>query len=411
MKIRLQYDRRDLDVDIPDRVDVVSYGLNGAPKQVSLTDFVDAFNNAGGDRWLADEPPLLIVNDGHRPTPTVRVLEWLNYCDKTLLDRAPVLIACGTHTEPTSEQLQRIFGPFLGRIRPRLSWHDCNDLSSMVLVGTDRFGGDIYINRLAAKARKLMIITSVEPHYFAGFTGGRKSLFPGLTDRATIERNHNLANSLECQPLRLSGNPMAEQLLELLQLINTAGVFAIQLVVDATQQISDVFCGSLEETFKQAVEKSNRFFCNEVVEPFNLILAEVRPPLDGTLYQIQKALENCQAACADGGTVAVVAACKDGIGKRDFYDMAATWDRKNNQASDGTTRLGSHKLSRVNAMTRRINVRLFSELPDDQPRRVFYEPVHDLNALVGQCFHENDRNRLAVIYDAGHTVLKLAGAL
>jgi nickel-dependent lactate racemase len=132
--------------------------------------------------------------------------------------------------------------------------------------------------------------------------------------------------------------------------------------------------------------------------------------LDRSLYQVQKALEHCQTVVVDGGTVVVVAACQDGIGKRNFYDLSDEWDRVNNRPKDGVPRFGSHKLSRVLAMTRRINVRLYSQLPDDQPRRVFYEPAHDLQALLTECLDKNNRRRLAVVHDAGHTVLKLAGA-
>jgi len=411
MEIRLAYAQGDLALEVPDWVDTACYGLSVSESQVSLADFADAIDRAQGRRWLDAASPLLIVNDGHRSTPTVRILEWLDRLDRinpTFLDRVSVLIACGTHSAPTEEHLLKIFGPYLDRMQARLSWHDCTDLSSMTRVGEDRFGKPVYLNTQAVVADQILMITSVEPHYFAGFTGGRKSLFPGLTDRATIERN--MANSLECQPLRLEGNPMSEHLDELLRLFDISKVIAIQLVVDASQQVRSIYCGDINVTFREAVRDALKIFGHDVAEPFDVILAEVRPPLSGTLYQVQKGLENCQAACVDGGTVVVVAACQDGIGKRDFYDQAANWDREKNLPRDGVPRLGSHKLSRVNAMTRRIKVRVYSELPDDQPRRVFYEPVHDLKALFDECLHENDRNRLAVVYDAGHTVLKLAGA-
>ncbi|MEW5795531.1 MAG: lactate racemase domain-containing protein [Candidatus Zixiibacteriota bacterium] len=410
MDVKLTYAEDTISLTLPDWVDMQEYGVlsDGAP--LSYDQFVESFERSGGERVLEGEPPLIIVNDGHRPTPTAQILDWLDQYDGRLLDNALFLIACGTHGEPSADHYRKIFGRHLDRLRDRLAWHDCGDLSRMTKIGCDRFGEPFYLNSRAFKARKILIITSVEPHYFAGFTGGRKSLFPGLTDRATIERNHNLANSLDCQPLRLKGNPMAEHLDELLEQFDSSKVFSIQVVADASRRILHAFCGPLQMAFEKAVAASFQLYAHTIPRPYDLVLAEVLPPLDRTLYQIQKGLENSQAGCADRGTVAVVASCRDGIGKRSFFDLAGSWDRETNQPRDGVPRFGSHKLSRVNAMTRRINVRLYSELPDDQPRRVFYEPVHDLETLTHECLNKNDRKRLAVVRDAGHTVLKLAGA-
>ena len=410
MNVRLTYADSKLDLTFPDWVEADRYDLSAFGKTVAYDDFLECFNSAGGARLTAGNPPLIIVNDGHRPTPTAQILEWLERLDSRLIDEARYLVACGTHGEPSPEHYQRIFGRFRERIKPRLLWHDCNDISRMVRVGTDHFRTDVWVNRLAVKAEKILVLTSIEPHYFAGFTGGRKSFFPGLTNRATIERNHNLANSLESRPLRLSGNPMAEHLDEMLRLFGVDRIFSIQVVVDAAHRIGHAFCGRIDKAFVQAVAASEAVYARVVAKPYDLVLAEVRPPLDRSLYQIQKALEHCQTVVVDGGTVVVVAACRDGIGKRNFYDLADQWDRENNRPLDGVPRFGSHKLSRVLAMTRRINVRLYSQLPDDQPRHVFYEPVHDLSTLLDECLDKNNRKRLAVVHDAGHTVLKLAGA-
>ena len=410
MEVRLAYADSEIGLEVPDWVELDRYDLTAYDQAVTYSDFLECVNSGGGARLLEGELPLIIVNDGHRSTPTAQILEWLEKYDHRLIDAVHYLVACGTHGEPSPEHYRRIFGRFLDRIKPRLAWHDCTDISQMVRVGADHYQTDVWINRLAVRAKKVLVLTSVEPHYFAGFTGGRKSFFPGLTNRATIERNHNLANSLECRPLRLAGNPMAEHLDEMLRLFGTEKVFSIQVVSDAAHHIGQVFCGRIDKAFAEAVRASEALYARSAPKPYDLIMAEVRPPLDRSLYQVQKALEHCQTAVVDGGTVVVAAACQDGIGKRNFYELSDEWDRENNRPKDSIPRFGSHKLSRVLAMTRRINVKLYSQLPDDQPRRVFYEPVHDLQALMSECLETNNRKRLAIVHDAGHTVLKLAGA-
>lgn len=406
MEIALAYGTSGVTVDVPDWVHVDQFGSKTVEHVAGYDDFLDELDRWAGSDFHFDREPLIVVNDGHRSTPTQQVLEWLDTYDRSLLDSCRFLVACGTHGEPSPEHMETIFGPFLGRVRSRVAWHDCHDLSSMITVGVDHFGQQVYLNKLAAEAPQVIVITSVEPHYFAGFTGGRKSFFPGLTDMATIERNHNLANSLDCAPMKLAGNPMAEHLDEMQELLAPRNIHSIQIVADVEHQVFSVCIGQLDAAFKRSTRAATSLYGNSVEKQYDLVVAEVRPPLDKNLYQIQKALENTQAAVTDGGTVVVIAACADGVGSDHFFNMAAAWDQEKNEPVDGIRRFGSHKLSRVKAMTHRIDVRLYSTLPDDQPRQVFYEPTHDLQTLMGDCLDKEKGNRLAVVRDAGHTVIK-----
>jgi nickel-dependent lactate racemase len=275
----------------------------------------------------------------------------------------------------------------------------------MTLVGRDRFNCEVFLNSAVLRAGQVIAIGSVEPHYFAGYTGGRKSIFPGLTDLATVERNHNLANSLEAAPLKLAENPMAEHLDELMGLIDQDKLFGIQIVTDARHQVAGVFCGSLAKGFRDAVGLAQDIFAHSVTHKYDVVLCELLPPLDKNLYQVQKALENCQAAVADGGSAVVVAACEEGIGSDYFFDLAAKWDRDLNIPRDGKPTFGSHKLSRVNSIGKRIGVRLYSRLSDELPRRVFYEPLHDIERFLKERAEKRTLLRMAVVHDAGHTVL------
>ena len=407
MDIKLAYGKDGIIVRVPGGVQADTFGRTEVDNPITYPQFVDALKKNHVDRLLGlDPPPLVVVNDGHRPTPTPQILEWLDKFAPGFLNRARIVVACGTHGQPSPEHLDKIFGRFLERLQGRYTWHDCNDLGSVVKVGVDHFGKDVFVNRAAVDATRVLIVTSSEPHYFAGFTGGRKSFFPGLADRATIERNHNLANSLDCAPLRLKGNPMAEHLKEMLGLLDVDKLFSIQLVVDAGRRIGSIFCDRIDRAFAEAVRASRALYETKVDYSYDLVLAEILPPLDKSLYQIQKGLENTQSVVRDGGTVAVVADCHGGVGQQSFVDLASLWDRAGNRPLDGVAHFGSHKLSRVNAMTRRIDVRLKSELPPHIPRQVYYEPVDDLQELVDAAGSRGGA-RMAVVHDAAHTVLQL----
>ncbi len=405
MEIRLAFDHKGLTLDVPDSMITDRFGLSTVDRPVTYTEFATELAASGGEQFLSGELPLFVVNDGFRNTPTRHLLEWLDTFDDTILDRAHFLIATGAHSAPTPEHLSTIFGPYLDRVHDRVGWHDARVLGDMDKIGIDHFGGEVFLNRQALEVEKLFVVGSVEPHYFAGFTGGRKSLFPGLTDLATIERNHNLANSLEAAPLKLKGNPVSEHFDELLGLCDLNRILTAQVVMDAGGRIERICFGRLDKAFADATEAAVRLYSHEVEQKYDIVVAEIRPPLDKNLYQAQKALENTQTAVVDGGSVILVTPCNEGVGSKYFFDLANSWDRETNLPEDGIARFGSHKLSRVNAMTRRINVRIISSLPEDHARRVFYEPLDDINEYLAQHEKETHGLRLAVVHDAGHTVL------
>jgi len=355
--------------------------------------------------FLSGEPPLFVVNDGYRHTPTFRILEWIDAIDHGLIDNAGFLVATGAHGAPSPDHLKRIFGSHLERVRPRLSYHDANDRSAMTRIGKDSLGGEVFVSSQVLDAAKVFVISSVEPHYFAGFSGGRKSFFPGLCDFATIERNHNLASSLEAASLKLDGNPVAEHLEELMKMLQCDNIFAAQAVTDSHGRIIDLCLGPLESAFHRATHAARKLFARQVGGRYDTVISEMLPPLDRNLYQAQKALENTQVAVADGGSAIIVSACEEGVGSEYFFKLAAKWDRDTNMPEDGVVTFGSHKLSRVNAMTRRIDVRLYSELPDETARQVFYEPLESIDEFLEIQSREKQHFRVAVVRDAGHMVL------
>ena len=406
MDVNLAYGKGHLTLKLPSGIHIDTFAPAIAERRVDFAGFSSVMEESGGLEFLAGKTPLFVVNDGYRRTPTAQILLWLDRIDGTLLDRSDFLVATGSHAAPKPEHYEAIFGSCFARIRNRVKVHVATDLDSMVAVGADGFGKDVYLNKLVLEHEKIFVIGSVEPHYFAGYTGGRKSIFPGLIDLQSIERNHNLANSLEAQPLRLSGNPVAGELASLMGLLDSDKFFSVQIVIDARGNMADLFAGGLQEAFDRSVALAESIYAHRVGEPYDAVLCELISPLDKNLYQAQKALENCQDAVADGGSAVVFSACEEGVGSQYFFEQASGWDRERNESVDGVQRFGSHKLSRVNAMTRRIDVRLHSELDDDTVRRVFYEPLADVSEYIGSKAEKKTNYRLAVVHDAGHTVLR-----
>ena len=400
--IKLWYDGGELTVDIPGGVTVDEFRAKTVEKAVTPEQFAVGLGRAGFSEFVTSSP-LVIVNDGYRNSPTARILSWLNHIAPLVVSGGRFLVATGAHSAPSEKHLRAVFGDLYDTVRSRVFWHDALRTDSMSPVGTDSFGEPVLVNRLFCEAGRVIIIGSVEPHYFAGFTGGRKSIFPGICDLKTIERNHNLADSLEARPMKLDHNPVQEHLDSLLGLVDIDKVLSIQIVLDSRDTIAGIFCGRVRDSFLEAVRLAEEIYSCRTDGLYDMTLAELVPPLDDNLYQAQKALENCQTSVRDGGTCVVAAACRGGIGTDSFFKLADAWDRSANRAKDGIRRFGSHKLSRVNTMSRRIDVRLYSTLPADQVRHVYWEPVADLSAFVRDRL--TPASRLAIVRNAGHAVM------
>lgn len=407
MILELRYGNSSLSIEIPDGVEVDEYAPTRVENPVSYESFQKDFVNSGGSEFIEKPNLLIVVNDAYRNTPTSDILGWLDRVKGDLLDTADFIVATGSHAPPTPEQLGTIFGTHLDRVSERLLVHNASDYDSMTRLGVDSMGGEIWLNNAAVNHDRLLLISSVEPHYFAGLTGGRKSLFPGLTDLATMERNHNMANSMSAAPLALKGNPVAEHLEELLNFVDQSRLFGLQAVLDADGAIASLFCGGLYEAFTRGVAEAERIYAHAIEQQYDVVICEVLPPLDKNLYQVQKALENCHAAVRNGGAIILISACEEGIGSEHFMQLAQNWDRSKNEPADGNWRFGSHKLSRVIAHGQRIEIYLHSNLPPGPVRKVFYEPLDFVKKFLYLRSDQRELSRLAVVRDAGNSVLKV----
>jgi nickel-dependent lactate racemase len=180
------------------------------------------------DEFLKDAKDILfIVNDGTRPTPTAKVLDIIY--DKIRNRNVKFIVATGCHRAPTEEEYQEIFGSHLDEFRDRIHSHDSKN-DEMVKLGVSKNGTVIEVNKLGGEAHKIAMIGSVEPHYFAGYTGGRKAFLPGIASYKTIEQNHKLALKMSAQAMALDGNPVHEDMEDAIKTVKGKEIFAIMTV-------------------------------------------------------------------------------------------------------------------------------------------------------------------------------------
>jgi nickel-dependent lactate racemase len=406
MLITITYDNRKLNLNLSDSSVCDEYECKVTSKNLDEHAILGRLSMAEKELFPINEADLIVVNDAYRPTPTSDILKYLQATAR-LSKKTKFIVATGCHPSPDDKQLKVIFGDLYNKLRPRILIHDAHDLSRMVLLGNDIVDQPVYISRHFHTAEKVVVIGSVEPHYFAGFTGGRKSIFPGLCDFNTTVRNHRLAVSFKSAPTRLTGNPVEIHLQSLMELATGKQILSIQSVLGKQGRIQSLFCGDINSSFNRACEYSRSVYSTLVDKNYDLVLSEVLPPLDTNLYQLQKSLENSQAAVMDDGTLILFSACREGIGTDYFYHLADRWKVEKGLSDQKGSDFGIHKLARVAQIVQRINVWLYSDLDEGISDKVFFKTTKDPQKVINDIIEKNKGIRVAVVRDAGHTVLRV----
>ncbi|MBN1320163.1 MAG: nickel-dependent lactate racemase [Thermoleophilia bacterium] len=370
---------------------------------------------------LAASPLLVVVNDGTRPTPSAEVLavlgtdleEWL----RTPGNELSLAVATGTHRAVLPEELDRIFGAeFAATHAKRIFSHDSKDEENLVHLGRTSRGTEVWVNRELAEARSVFVINSVEPHYFAGYTGGRKSLFPGLAGYETVWANHKLSMDEGSELLVLDGNPVHEDLEESLALgIAGKDIYSIQLVLDKEHRIGFAAAGSLRDTFRQAVEVADRQFVLDIDRRYEVVVAVAPHPMDCNLYQTNKAIQSGALAVKDGGVLIVVSRCTFGLGENQtLFDMLAAADSPAHaleRAELEEYKLGVQQATRIAAILERARIWMVSSLQDEQVGAMFMTPFASVQeALDAALADQGDAARALFLTEASITVPRVRRA-
>ncbi|MDL2228984.1 nickel-dependent lactate racemase [Treponema sp. OttesenSCG-928-L16] len=376
-------------------------GQGGRPGQ-GLRDFI------GDGREI-----LIIINDATRPTPTEAMLAALMPVLEGLVPdekRISLLVATGTHRPPTDTERRQILGSFYGRLKERTFCHDSRNDAELVDLGHTRGGTPISLNRRLFEADRIIVTGSVEPHYFAGFTGGRKAFLPGTAGFKTIETNHKQALSPAARTLALEGNPVHEDMMDALSLIK-APVFSLMTVLDKKQGVAAACAGDLTASFNGAVDIARKIFCVPVPSKADIVVTTARFPMDIDLYQSQKAIDNGTLALKDGGTLILVSSCRDGIGDRAYAELlaqAASPAEALERIRDGY-RMGYHKAAKIAETADRFRLFVTAELPAELLHSMFMEKAVSPQAALDEALNQARAAgiripKILVLPDGGLTV-------
>ena len=263
----------------------------------------------------------LIASDHTRPVPSKYIVPRML---REIREGNPeaeitILIATGLHRTTTKDELVGKFGEEIVA-HERIVIHDCDDAANLVRLGTLPSGGELVVNRLAAEADLLVAEGFIEPHFFAGFSGGRKSVLPGVASRATVMYNHN-ASFIDHPCARtgvIDGNPIHEDMLFAARAAKLA--YVVNVVIDAAHE--PIFCvaGDCE-----AAHRVGREFllskCRVEAVPADIVVSTNGGyPLDQNIYQAVKGMTAAEATVRKGGVIVMLSSASDGHGGRHFHE-------------------------------------------------------------------------------------------
>ncbi|MBP6497509.1 MAG: nickel-dependent lactate racemase [Campylobacteraceae bacterium] len=346
---------------------------------------------------------VFIVNDGTRPTPTRKVLARIypKIKDKDIF----FIVATGCHRAPTEEEWHFILGKEIYedlKDKDRLWSHDARK-DEMVYLGQSTNGTQMYLNKIVATAKKVCAIGSVEPHYFAGYTGGRKAFLPGVAAFDTIQQNHLLALHENAQALSLKGNPVHEDMMDAMSVLKDIDIFAIMTVLDSDHDICTVTAGDLSDSFYAGIQKADEVFCVSIPQKADIVISVAPYPMDIDLYQSQKALDNGKLALKKEGILIMVASCRTGIGEEGFFKLMSS--AKSAQAVLDKIKceykLGYHKAAKMAEINLWAQSWAVSDLSDEEMRAVHLKPYHDLAKALEDAIAEKGKDATIIVLPFG----------
>jgi nickel-dependent lactate racemase len=278
------------------------------------------------DLFSAGDSVLIVVSDATRATASAQIL---NLLVRRLIQIGispsdiGIIFATGIHRPVTAEEKIELLTPFIAQ-RVKTLDHAASDSSQMVLIGTTDRGAPVEVNRALKDFSHVVITGAIGFHYFAGFTGGRKSICPGLASARTIEATHMLALDFETGGRRagvgtglLDGNAVHEECERVCALV--APRFGINSVVDDRGRAVRIYAGDWRAAHRAGCREYLANHSKAIEGKREVVIASCGgSPYDINLIQAHKALDMAAHACTDGGTIVLLAECRDGLGQPTF---------------------------------------------------------------------------------------------
>jgi nickel-dependent lactate racemase len=330
MRIKLAYGKHGMWIDLPDAWDVTVVEPNYVPGLPDPAGTLSAGLRApvGPQRPLAEvaRPKarvVIVFSDITRATPHQLILPpILAELAHVPAEDITLFCATGTHRPNTGAELRGMLGDGLVD-RYRIVQNDSFDPATQVCLGQTARGLDIWLNRDFFECDVKILTGFIEPHLFAGFSGGGKAVMPGMAGLSTVLGNHGAASIAHPQATWgiTHGNPLWEEVMEIAHRAGPAEkIFLVNVALNKNQEITAVFAGDLDAAHAAGCAFAKKTAMVPVARPFDIVITTNSGyPLDLNLYQAMKGVSAAAQIVREGGAIIIAADCWDGIPEHGLY--------------------------------------------------------------------------------------------
>ncbi len=414
MNVSLPYGTASIDIEVPEETVVIEPAfVPGLTDEKAAA--LRSFRRPTGTRPLRDivsrdDRVVIVVSDITRPLPSGKIVPWL-------LEELPhvprgnftVLIGCGTHRACTDSEMSSLLGDEIyGTVR--CVNHDAFDSAGLAAVGTLGDGTEVLLNRMYAEADIRITTGFIEPHFFAGFSGGPKAVMPGIAGIRTIMRFHDasmIGHGAAAWGV-LEGNPVYEMARDGALLMKPD--FSVNVTLNRNHEITGFYCGDIIASHREgaaAAASRSMFRCEE---PFDIVITSNGGyPLDQNLYQTVKGICAAASIVAEKGVLICASRCSDGVPDHgEFYDILGMKPSPRELLAlihePGFSRVDQWQVQKLAASLLRADVHLYSGLPGKTVRRAHCVPCRDIGETLAFLLKKNPGARIAVLREGPMTV-------
>jgi nickel-dependent lactate racemase len=407
-KISLAFGSSTIELDIPER-NISSVILPSEPEKRKEAAFLvkKALENPINSRRLSEiiNPNtriVIIVSDVTRPTPTAKFLPLLLeelYLGGAKDENITIVFALGLHRNQSAEESRKLVGEEVYE-KIRCIQHDTNRCRH---IGITSRGTPIEIFEDVLDADVIIGTGSIEFHYYAGYSGGAKSVLPGVSSQEAVITNHKMMIDEKAVSGRVD-SPVRQDMEEAAKVAGLA--FILNVVLDSKKEIVAAVAGDFIEAHRKGVEVVDSMY-KVPVEPADAVIVSCGGfPKDINLFQANKALDHATQAVKEGGSIILVAECAEGIGNQ-VYEC---WNRECQNPEDAIERFkqcfefGGHRTAIIAKVSKKFRLYLVSKLSDEQTKTAFFIPMPDVKTALSAVLSENPDAKIHLMPHGGQTL-------
>lgn len=415
MKVELAYGRGRLPVEVPDRAVVIR------PEELpGLRDERAAFEVAA--RQPLGTPPLrdlasaestvaIVIADITRPSPSERMVPWileeLGHVPRT---NFVIVNGTGSHRGNTHDELVRMLGKDVVE-SVRVVNHNAFDDATLTRLGVTSYGGEIWVNNDYLRADVRIVTGFIEPHFFAGFSGGPKGIVPGVAGIKTIMHLHNaqMIGDPRSTWARLEDNPVQGEIREAVAMAPPH--FMLNVAVNSRRDITALWAGHYIEAFEAGCRFVKEHAMRPVDEAFDVVISTNSGyPLDQNLYQAVKGMSAAARIVRPGGAIITAAECSDGLPEHGNYKELLRMRRTAQDLlqmieAPGFALYDQWQAQSQALVQRKAEVYLRSSLEPETVRQAMLTPIDDIEATLATLLKRyGPEARVAVLPEGPQTV-------